>query len=525
MSGVKKLNRAWVKNAAIIFLALMLVLTFFSNTIMNRSLPEVAVEYTQSGTISAKIRGTGTVSANQTYEVNFNQSREVAAVHVKTGDTIQVGDVLFTLADKESDELKAAKDTLNELNLAYRTALVDAADPDYSQLNREIQTAQEALNNAIIKRDTGSVPQSVITETQQRIKDLTADLADLQQELNDTGFPSADAAAILAQERKIDDLERQIDNPDEDDDVDALEVELDRAREDLDLMEEAIDISIEINERNNELTEAKADLVELQEKTDWDTADKAVREAQAALDDKLFALEQAKKEDGKTGAKEQLSLESQRQKITDQQKLVNELQAESVDTVVTAAQAGIVTSINISAGQTSTPGQPLAVVEAPDLGYSLSFAVTNEQAKKVRVGDSAEVTNYYWGSNVQAKLTNIKNDPDKPGQGKLLVFSLSGEEVESGAQLTLAIGQPSANYDVIVPNSALRSDANGDFILIVIAKQTPLGNRYIADRVDVQVLAKDDTKAAISGALTGWDYVITTGNKPVEPGMQVRLAE
>ena len=40
----KPRNRDWVKNAAIIFLAVLLVLTFFSNTIMNRSLPEVATQ-------------------------------------------------------------------------------------------------------------------------------------------------------------------------------------------------------------------------------------------------------------------------------------------------------------------------------------------------------------------------------------------------------------------------------------------------------------------------------------------------
>ena len=38
--GRKK--REWVKNAAIVFLTIMLILTFFSNTIMNYSLPEVA---------------------------------------------------------------------------------------------------------------------------------------------------------------------------------------------------------------------------------------------------------------------------------------------------------------------------------------------------------------------------------------------------------------------------------------------------------------------------------------------------
>ncbi len=41
MAEEKKFKRGWVKNVAIIFLAVLLVLTFFSNTIMNRSLPEV----------------------------------------------------------------------------------------------------------------------------------------------------------------------------------------------------------------------------------------------------------------------------------------------------------------------------------------------------------------------------------------------------------------------------------------------------------------------------------------------------
>ena len=49
---VKK--REWVKDAAIVFLAVLLVLTFFSNTIMNRNLPEVATQYVSDGTINAK---------------------------------------------------------------------------------------------------------------------------------------------------------------------------------------------------------------------------------------------------------------------------------------------------------------------------------------------------------------------------------------------------------------------------------------------------------------------------------------
>ena len=43
--------------------------------------------------------------------------------------------------------------------------------------------------------------------------------------------------------------------------------------------------------------------------------------------------------------------------------------------------------------------------------------------------------------------------------------------------------------------------------------------------MDVQVLDSDDLLTAISGALSGYEYVITTTTKPVSAGMQVRLAE
>ena len=56
MEETKVSKREWVKTAAIIFLAILLVLTFFSNTIMNATLPEVAAQQIEGGTINAKIR-------------------------------------------------------------------------------------------------------------------------------------------------------------------------------------------------------------------------------------------------------------------------------------------------------------------------------------------------------------------------------------------------------------------------------------------------------------------------------------
>ena len=148
-----------------------------------------------------------------------------------------------------------------------------------------------------------------------------------------------------------------------------------------------------------------------------------------------------------------------------------------------------------------------------------------QQAKKLNVGDVAELQNSWYYSDLTATLTAIKPDTANPSQNKLLVFDVTGEDVTAGQSISLSVGQKSANYDLIVPNSAIREDNNGKFILIIESKSSPLGTRYIATRVDVEVLASDDTQTAISGALYGYEYVITTATKPVEAGKQVRLTD
>jgi multidrug efflux pump subunit AcrA (membrane-fusion protein) len=196
-----------------------------------------------------------------------------------------------------------------------------------------------------------------------------------------------------------------------------------------------------------------------------------------------------------------------------------------VDAAVVSKVRGIVKSIGVSAGRTAEPGTPLATILVPERGYSVSITVTAEQAKKVTVGDEAEVVTGWWYSgDITARLSSIRPDPNAPNTSRILNFDIRGE-VEDGTQISLSIGQKSQNYDIIVPNSAVRSDTNGDFVLIVVAKNSPLGNRYVATRVDVQVLAKDDLNTAVSGGVANGDFVITTSTRPLESGMLVRLAE
>ena len=84
----KPKNRAWVKDAAIVFLVVLLLLTFFSNTIMNHSLPEVATNMVSNGTITAKVRGTGTVTANGNHKVKAKSNMTIGRVVVKAGQEV-----------------------------------------------------------------------------------------------------------------------------------------------------------------------------------------------------------------------------------------------------------------------------------------------------------------------------------------------------------------------------------------------------------------------------------------------------
>lgn len=681
MEENKVKKRGWVKNAAIIFLSILLVLTFFSQTILNRSLPEVSTASVTSDTINARIRGSGTVTAGDTYEVVLGETRKVEAVYVKVGDAVAVGDKLFLLADKDSTELTQAQEQLATARRNYQSALIDMGSADYARENRNIQKLRETLADAQQKLAAGTVTPEEVNLAAANLKEAQKTQKELAKAVTDAETAYSDAqAAVAALESQVKTLEDSVEKQDraletlEDElyrlqrgetytqadlvkaqnalaeakrdyancwdqnktalntlrakaeailgssggesgatsaeDVirqmqalcdgwnnDQLEnaykatteeynafqllkpkyTALEKAQEKADSVEaglknneslqtqirqkrqEISDAEETLSDTKHQLKQAKKDLAAKQDElssADWDlTALKdrqeqqteaiaafqetyddlkarsdsyeslktAVDSAETALEDALFALAEQKKNDSKQSAKDQLNLQAQKEEIAKLEKEVAERKENAVGAEVTAKTAGTVSTISAVAGREVAAGTALATIEVVDRGYTLKFSVTKEQAQKVRLGDKAEISNYWWGSGIDATLTQIMPDSANPSTNKLLVFTLTGE-VSSGDNLNLSIGQKSANYDAVIPSSAVRSDSNGTFVLVLTAKSTPLGNRYTATRVDVKVLAQDDTKSAVSG-LTYGDFVITTSSKPLDAGMQVRMVD
>ncbi|MEQ2541830.1 HlyD family efflux transporter periplasmic adaptor subunit [Lachnospiraceae bacterium CLA-AA-H183] len=568
-NGGKK-RREWVKNAAIIFLSVMLVLTFFSNTFMNYSLPEVAAQYVQSGTITAKIRGTGTVESGDPYNVKITETRTISSVLVKTGDKVEKGDPLLLLEDKESKELKDAQAALDKAMLDFELALLSgdisntaytnvqtgqiasvgtyqsrivAAEAEIDKWQKQVDEATTAINQlktAQVNVEAGGAPD---TSSEQ------AKVAEAQAALNNDWVKIAKdkisewQAAKAACDATIEKYEEWILSssvsgnegyPNQVPEDEYNVAKTNRATYQRLIKEKQDQINADpaavtaYNNKVNALAEANKKLAEKQNSKTNTTSSLTVQTQnwQNELDSRNAKLKAAQdfKAQLLKDISTELNLDYQLDSLKKQRDDIAKLQENAVGASIEAPISGTITSVTVKAGDEAQPDTALVTMQPEGKGFTMSFSVTNDQAKRLSVGDKADLVNSWRYSDMDITLASIKPDTTDPGQKKLLTFDITGDEVTPGQSLNVSVGQKSANYDLIVPNSAIREDSNGKFILIVESKSSPLGNRYVATRVDVEVLASDDTQSAVSGALYGYEFVITTSTQPVEAGKLVRLA-
>ncbi|WP_440526924.1 HlyD family efflux transporter periplasmic adaptor subunit [Simiaoa sp.] len=567
-NGGKK-RREWVKNAAIIFLSVMLVLTFFSNTFMNYSLPEVAAQYVQSGTITAKIRGTGTVESGDPYNVKINETRTISSVLVKTGDKVEKGDPLLLLEDKESKELTDAQAALDKAMLDFELALLSgdisntaytnvqtgqiasvgtyqsrivAAEAEIDKWQKQVDEATTAINQlktAQVNVDAGGAPdtsseQAKVAEAQATLNNDWVKIAKDKISEWQAAKAACDATIAKYEERILSSVSGNEGYTNQVPEDEYNVAKTNRATYQTLINEKQEQINADpaavtaYNNKVNALAEANKKLTEKQNSKTNATSSLTVQTQnwQNELDSRNAKLKAAQdfKAQLLKDISTELNLDYQLDSLKKQRDQIAKLQENAVGASIEAPIAGTITGVTVKAGDEAQPDTALVTMQPEGKGFTMSFSVTNDQAKRLSVGDKADLVNSWRYSDMDITLASIKPDTTDPGQKKLLTFDITGDEVTPGQSLNVSVGQKSANYDLIVPNSAIREDSNGKFILIVESKSSPLGNRYVATRVDVEVLASDDTQSAVSGALYGYEFVITTSTQPVEAGKLVRLA-
>ena len=637
-----------MKTAAIIFLTIMLLLTFFSNTIMNYSLPEVSAKYVESGSLSEQIRGTATVEAAQQYEVKYTgASRVVQAVEVKQGDTVEKGQVLLRFEEGDSPDLETAQSDLEAKQDEYRTKLLDAG-VDYSadelsikNLEEDIARLKESLGGSgdyLKKLDEQKALEDKINDLTKQSNDLAKESKTFEDELTRIGeqltalssddYSSLDDvySKVLSPlydnvvkykaekekyDKQVEQITKELGDKVTNEDIINKQAEIAKLESQLEALNEKylgalvstdgdpISLNQSIKDTNTDLGKAKSELYEMYNKqttsnlisqklktaTNNQTtftnsyndaenklnlkkievskklnADKKSVKAKADkknseledvkaeiedvkldktqadadletinsieskerdLESQKLALQKKQKDDLVAAGKDDIATEALQREIKRLEEKVEKIKADAAGGEITAQVAGVISSMKITAGETLESGTSVASIEMTEKGYTASFSVTLDQAKKVKVGDNAEIQ-YFWGGDAQAKLTQIKAD-QSDSQKKQLVFDITGD-VTPGQSLQLVLGAKGQPYECIIPNNAIKEDSNGKFVLTVVAKSSPLGNRYIAKRADITVLASDGVNTAVTGVVQS-DFIISTSTKPINAGDQVRLVD
>lgn len=441
----------------------------------------------------------------------------------------------YKIAMEASDkEVSDAYNAWVDADYAYNNALYllnqgqgsqEAVDRWYAK-SEELRLAYEAL---LEKKAPDKAAKKL--EYERKMEDYNEQLAELQQKLdNIAGTESAKKALDSATKNKklattaAEDASKAYDEAktaltEADSTVKSLDKlgKLEECQSSVDALTDKSDKLTEtISDKNDQKSELSQDV------TDPDKQQETIKQLSDELATMQHNLDKKKQDDHLQNERNQLDIDELLKNIDKQRALVEKYEANSVDAKIKATVAGQVTSISATVGTETSIGQTLCEIVSTDLGYSCEVSLDAEQAKRVRVGDKVTVSNSWW-STIDASIAGIRNDPQNPGNSKIATVTLSGD-VTVGQTLQLTIGERGQSYDTVVPNSAIREDNNGKFVLTVEVKSSPLGNRYIARRTDVTVLSSDDTNTAVSGLMSS-DFVITTSTSPISTGMQVRLAE
>jgi HlyD family secretion protein len=163
-------GKKMVRNTLIIFVLALILLTLFSNTLLNYSLPQVTLEKGAAGALQQTIDGSGVADAVETQEQPVDVNWQVADVKVKVGDTVKAGQVLVTFKTKD------AQNSLLDEKARYQKQQISFT----KQQNNYI----DAVNSGTDDKQLQSM-QLDIQSSQLDLQIEERKLAQMEQQLND----------------------------------------------------------------------------------------------------------------------------------------------------------------------------------------------------------------------------------------------------------------------------------------------------------------------------------------------------
>jgi len=109
-----------------VFLGILLLLTFFSNTMMNLTLPKVITENPRKGKLEIKVSGNGVLAPQQEAELTNAYGLKIRKLLVKEGDSVKKGQTIAQYDNKDAErQLLDERARLQQLRMAMDKGKAD----------------------------------------------------------------------------------------------------------------------------------------------------------------------------------------------------------------------------------------------------------------------------------------------------------------------------------------------------------------------------------------------------------------
>ena len=542
------------------FLILMFLLTILSRAADSLTIAKVTASAATGGVISHNIEVDGNITPNKDIAISTSANIKIASVEATEGKTVKKGDVLIQLdtADLKKKLLKAQK----ELQVAKATASdkkaneAIAADTkskslqrtyeDYNQTvadaNDSVSKAKSDMNEAWNAYNTYKNSNSNSGETDTTVSDSLEKTVEEKQLAYDKAVANLDGVEKVIEK----DVQNEIGIKKAEsgnstltpEDEQKIREEVNARQENVSLLKDAND---EINKAKDALTEAENALSAYNEqqnnsssasydeqlKTLYDdykakeeAYNEAVKQRQSTIQSANRTLEDAKAPenvDTATALTANDDLEEKQLAVDKLQKVMD------VNGKITAPSDGLITKVNVTTGETTTEDTAIRISDQ-SAGYKFTATLDKASAKYLSKDDKVTL-DLGNGTTVEGLTVQSIDVSAEDKNSYELTVSIPAKVKKLGSIATLKVEKASKKYDTCVPLGALHSDGDKYYVYVINEKDTILGTETAVDKVQVDILDKNNEQTAIEGSFSWGQQFVLTSSKTLRNGDRVRLVE
>ena len=537
------------------FLILMFLLTILSRAADSLTIAKVTASAATGGVISHNIEVDGNITPNKDIAISTSANIKIASVEATEGKTVKKGDLLIQLdtADLKKKLLKAQK----ELQVAKATASdkkaneAIAADTkskslqrtyeDYNQTvadaNDSVSKAESDMNEAWNAYNTYKNSNSNSGETDTTVSDSLEKTVEEKQLAYDKAVANLDGVEKDIEE----DVQKEIKNAESGNSTltaEEIREKVNARPENVSLLQNAND---QINTAKDALTEAENALSAYNEqqnnsssasydeqlKTLYDdykakeeAYNEAVKQRQSTIQSANRTLEDAKAPenvDTATALTANDDLEEKQLAVDELQKVMD------VNGKITAPSDGLITKVNVTTGETTTEDTAIRISDQ-SAGYKFTATLDKASAKYLSKDDKVTL-DLGNGTTVEGLTVQSIDVSAEDKNSYELTVSIPAKVKKLGSIATLKVEKASKKYDTCVPLGALHSDGDKYYVYVINEKDTILGTETAVDKVQVDILDKNNEQAAIEGSFSWGQKFVLTSSKTLRNGDRVRLVE